>query len=272
MNVITVKTQNNFRICEIMKVTYRNKHHKPAPLSTCGARHCTLHRHSGPQQQYLAYHIKNRPIKVLALSIAPTKMSYRHTGQTQRIFKAFWGFRRLRTLPTGSRPLAGKHKEILLMGNGLEETVVSTRTSTFCTIWSMPLCAYESFWSSLKKKKKSGLTEHLSKWRATSVSAKLLRTSSETTCSTARHYHGEFGRLFLRLRQAWLEKSTIKFSCRNLKGHWHLRDASSRGFGSISEILTDKNSPYASERAQYAFIDPATCVPCNGNQRFHTRC
>lgn len=154
MNVITVKTQNNFRICEIMKVTYRNKHHKPAPLSTCGARHCTLHRHSGPQQQYLAYHIKNRPIKVLALSIAPTKMSYRHTGQTQRIFKAFWGFRRLRTLPTGSRPLAGKHKEILLMGNGLEETVVSTRTSTFCTIWSMPLCAYESFWSSLKKKKK----------------------------------------------------------------------------------------------------------------------
>lgn len=38
------------------------------------------------------------------------------------------------------------------------------------------------------------------------------------------------------------KKSTIKFSCKNFKGHWHLQNTFSRGFGSISEIPT--KTPY----------------------------
>lgn len=94
MNIITVKTQNNFRIHEIVKVTYQNKVHKPAALSICGA----WHLHSSPPsgaaaavtiQHYLAYNIKNRPIKVLALYIAPTKMSYWQQAEHREYSKPF---------------------------------------------------------------------------------------------------------------------------------------------------------------------------------------
>lgn len=149
------------------------------------------------------YTTKTWPMEPLVLY---TDISY----WQQEIFKAFWEHSDLRwlwTLPGRSQVLARKFK-IFLSGKGLKEMFVW---------WGLPpsvqygLCPPAPFfffflfnvaWQhgqwSIPELPFWGDGAFLSKWRATSASAKLLRTSSETTYSTVKYYDREFVRFLLR--------------------------------------------------------------------------
>lgn len=135
----------------------------------------------------------------------------------QGTFKAFWGHPDLRwlwTLPGQSQVLPGKYK-IFLMGKDLKEMFVW---------WGLPLSVHYGHSEPMKASEPAppsffifllnvawqhtqwsipelpfqGDGAFLSKWRAKSASAKLLRTGSETTYSILKYYDRESERFFLR--------------------------------------------------------------------------
>lgn len=208
--IATVKTQSKFRICEIMKTNYQNKLHTPALPRTCGARRPPSFppfwaTAAATARQVLVYKKKKpRPIEVLWSTQKHPADNREHSKPFQAI-QTWGGYQHCRWDPNlwqeNGRRFCWQEKALSRWG--LPPSVQYATLS----LWKLPIhflnkinLGWHNVQWPLPQVPFEGDGASPSKWRATSISAKLPRTGNETTCSTVRHCHGEFVRFFLRLR------------------------------------------------------------------------